>query len=255
MHIGFWDLRIAMANEYGKGRMFVAGDAAHSHPPYGGYGINTGLEDAVNLGWKLDATFRGWAGPRLLHSYDAERRPVFASTAKDFIEKSIESDRIFLERFDPARNVEEFDREWSNRQSGARAEVRTFEPHYEGSPIIAGCANQFSSAVGSHDKRARVGHHLTPRVLSTGKNVFEELGLGFTLIQLAGLHEVVANFQATAKALGIPLKIVVDITDATREFYEVDLILVRPDQFIAWTSDICLATSHHPLLLAIGGLS
>ena len=63
-HIGFWDLRVAIADQYRMGRVFIAGDAAHSHPPYGGYGINTGLEDAANLGWKLAAALQGWAGAR-----------------------------------------------------------------------------------------------------------------------------------------------------------------------------------------------
>src|SRR4029078_2453604 len=74
-HIGFWELRFAIADSYRKGRIFIAGDAAHSHPPYGGYGVNTGLEDARNLGWKLAAALQGWAGPRLLDSYGEERRP------------------------------------------------------------------------------------------------------------------------------------------------------------------------------------
>ena len=55
-HVGFWDLRVAIAEQYRSGRVFIAGDAAHSHPPYGGYGLNTGLEDAANLGWKLAAS-------------------------------------------------------------------------------------------------------------------------------------------------------------------------------------------------------
>ncbi len=70
---GFWDLRFAIADSYRAGRILIAGDAAHSHPPYGGYGINTGFEDARNLGWKLAATLAGWAGPHLLDSYGAER--------------------------------------------------------------------------------------------------------------------------------------------------------------------------------------
>jgi 2-polyprenyl-6-methoxyphenol hydroxylase-like FAD-dependent oxidoreductase len=81
-HIGFWDLRFAVADTYRQGRLFIAGDAAHSHPPYGGYGINSGFEDAANLSWKLAATLQGWGGPGLLDSYTAERQPVFASTAR-----------------------------------------------------------------------------------------------------------------------------------------------------------------------------
>src|SRR6185312_1335365 len=115
-YVGFWDLRVAVAERYRQGRVFLAGDAAHSHPPYGGYGINTGLEDAVNLGWKLAAVRHGWAGPRLLGSYDEERRPVFESTARDFIEKAIDSDRRFLRAFDPDRDREAFEAEWRSRR-------------------------------------------------------------------------------------------------------------------------------------------
>ena len=59
-HVGFWDLRVAVAERYQVGRVFIAGDAAHSHPPYGGFGLNNGLEDVVNLGWKLAAQLKGW---------------------------------------------------------------------------------------------------------------------------------------------------------------------------------------------------
>ena len=118
--------------------LFVAGDAAHSHPPYGGYGVNTGLEDARNLGWKLAASLQGWARPNLLDSYGEERRPVFQSTARDFIEKAIEADRKFLAEFNPQRDKDAFEREWAARKSGARSEVNAFEPNYEGSSIVSG---------------------------------------------------------------------------------------------------------------------
>ena len=59
-YAGFWQLRNAVADTYREGRVFIAGDAAHTHPPYGGFGLNNGLEDAVNLGWKLAARLQGW---------------------------------------------------------------------------------------------------------------------------------------------------------------------------------------------------
>ncbi|MDU6750878.1 MAG: FAD-dependent monooxygenase, partial [Bradyrhizobium sp.] len=149
-HIGFWDLRFAVADNYRAGRLFIAGDAAHSHPPYGGYGVNSGFEDAVNLSWKLAATLQGWAGPGLLDSYGAERQPVFASTARDFIEQSILIDRDFLRRHDPARDRADFEAAWEERRSGARAEVNAFEPHYEGSPIVFGPPGSACSAIGGH---------------------------------------------------------------------------------------------------------
>jgi len=134
-YIGFWDLRVAVADTYQAGRVFVAGDAAHSHPPYGGYGINLGFEDARNLGWKLAATLQGWGGPALLESYSKERQPVFASTADEFIENFITEDRAFLANHRPTD--EGFAELWQGRNKGAD-EVMAFEPNYAGSPIIGG---------------------------------------------------------------------------------------------------------------------
>jgi 2-polyprenyl-6-methoxyphenol hydroxylase-like FAD-dependent oxidoreductase len=236
-HIGFWDLRVATSDQYRKGRAFVAGDAAHSHPPYGGYGINTGLEDAANLGWKLAAALQGWAGPRLLDSYGEERRPVFASTARDFIEKAIASDREFLASFDPAIDKAAFEAEWQARSSGARSEVHSFEPNYEGSSIVAGKPGAACSAIGSHQFAARAGHHLAPRQLSSGRNVFEDLGAGFTLLDFAAPDGTAAAIADEAKARGVPLKLVRDDSAEIRKFYEAALVLVRPDQFVAWVSD------------------
>ncbi len=235
-HIGFWDLRFAIADQYRAGRVFVAGDAAHSHPPYGGYGINSGLEDAVNLSWKLAAHLQGWGGVDMLDSYGAERQPVFASTARDFIEQSIFTDRDFLRSYDPARDRAGFEAAWRERQSDARAEVNAFEPNYEGSPIVWGPPDAVSSAIGNHAHAARAGHHLTPQKLSFGYNVFETLGKGFTLIALDA-DDTAEHFAQAAAELRIPLEIISDTVSGDRERYAARLILVRPDQFIAWVGD------------------
>jgi 2-polyprenyl-6-methoxyphenol hydroxylase-like FAD-dependent oxidoreductase len=233
-HIGFWDLRIAAADSYRAGRVFVAGDAAHSHPPYGGYGINTGFEDARNLGWKLAATLQGWGGERLLASYDAERRPVFLSTARDFIEKSIETDRAFVETYGPDRDRAAFEAAWKQRTSGARTEVDAFEPNYRGSPIVFGSPGAESNARGAHNFKAQPGHHLAPQMLSSGRNVFEELGSGFSLIALDAAEATVGAFSQAAEAMKLPLKIIRDTFADERTAYEARLILVRPDHFVAW---------------------
>ncbi|WEX10978.1 FAD-dependent monooxygenase [Chelativorans sp. AA-79] len=236
-HVGFWDLRVAVADTYRKGRVFIAGDAAHSHPPYGGYGINTGFEDARNLGWKLAAALRGWGGDRLLDSYDAERRPVFQSTARDFIEKAIESDRAFLEAFDPARDRAAFEAEWAARGGGARTEVSAFEPNYRGSPIVCGQPGAETNAIGGHSFAARPGHHLAPQPLSSGRNVYECLGGGFTLLSLDGDPADIAAFKAAAGALELPFDTVEDSREGGRERYEARYVLVRPDQFVAWAGE------------------
>lgn len=235
-HIGFWDLRVATADAYRKGCVFIAGDAAHSHPPYGGYGINTGLEDAVNLGWKLAATLQGWAGAGLLDTYDEERRPVFQSTTRDFIERAIAADRHFLDTFHPDRDRSTFEREWQARSSGAKAEINAFEPNYRGSSIVWGDSGSGCSALGSHSFVARAGHHLAPVLLSSGRNIFEDLGEGFSLLGLDAPESTLQSFEAAAKQLNMPLKIIRDTCDGGRDRYQARLILIRPDQFVAWAS-------------------
>lgn len=236
-HVGFWDLRIAIADSYRAGRVFIAGDAAHSHPPYGGYGINTGFEDAVNLGWKLAASLEGWAGPHLLDSYGEERRPVFASTAQDFIERAIEVDRHFLRSYDPERDPVGFERAWNERRSGAKSEVGAFEPHYEGSPIVWGPQGGRSGALGRHAFTARPGHHLAPAALPGGRNVFEVLDGRFTLLCLKGLDQVASEFARAASRIGLPLQILSEDAPEVRDRYGAGYVLVRPDQFVAWAGD------------------
>jgi len=239
-HVGFWDLRFAIADQYRAGRAFVAGDAAHSHPPYGGYGVNTGFEDARNLGWKLAAVLQGWGGDALLDSYGPERRGVFASTARDFIARSIETDRAFVRDFDPARDRQGFEQAWQARIDGAAGEVHAFEPHYEGSPVVAGAAaGDGGSAVGEHRFEARAGHHLAPSVLPDGGNVYEQLGPGFTLLALDAPTAAVAALADAALGAGVPLQVVRHAAEGECARYRARLVLVRPDQFVAWAGDDC----------------
>ncbi len=250
-HIGFWDLRVAVADTYRRDRVFIAGDAAHSHPPYGGYGINTGFEDARNLAWKLDAERQGWAGGRLLDSYDAERRPVFASTARDFIERFIVSDREFLKNFNPQKDLSAFEAAWYARNEGSD-EVHKFEPNYEGSPVVWGPEGAKPSARGRHVFTAEAGHHLAPRDLPSGGNVYEQLGPGFTLIALGAGAPDVAAITAAASALSVPLTVVEEPDCPARADYGARLILVRPDAFVAWAGDRTGDRSREILAFAVG---
>ena len=251
-HIGFWDLRIAVTENYRSGRIFIAGDAAHSHPPYGGYGINTGFEDARNLGWKLAARIRGWAGARLLESYSAERQPVFASTARNFIADFIAEDREFLRRYSPDKDEAEFLAHWSDRAATSR-EVHAFEPNYEGSPIIVGDGQGPPSAVGDHRVEARAGHHLSPADPTEGRRLFQTLGSDFTLLAYAADPTLVDGFRRAAKSHGIPLRLVVEDDVAAAKRYGAGLVLVRPDHFVAWAGDS--ADAETVLAVATGGNS
>jgi 2-polyprenyl-6-methoxyphenol hydroxylase-like FAD-dependent oxidoreductase len=249
-HVGFWDLRINIADRYRQGPVFIAGDAAHSHPPYGAHGLNTGLEDAVNLGWKLAAVLHGWGGPDLLDSYTQERRPIFAGTGETITE-GIAQDRAFLERYSPQRDRGEFELAWSGRTSGEVAPP-SYEPHYEGSPIVWGPPGAVCGVRGHHSFEARAGHHLAPVVLSSGANIFERLAGGFTLIALGGDQAPAAEFQAAATDLGMPLQVIADTRDGQRAAYGQRLILVRPDQYVAWTGHDPPADAAAVLRRAIG---
>jgi hypothetical protein len=217
--------------------VFIAGDAAHSHPPYGGYGLNNGLDDVANLGWKLAAMLQGWGSDALLKSYSEERQPIFLETGRDFIEAGIEKDAAFLARYSPDKDRAEFEHAWKDHQGAAAPRVLTYEPHYEGSPIVFGPPDGRSSARGTHTFTARTGHHLPPQPLSSGRNVFEELGPYFTLLAFDADDRTVAAFAEAAKELGVPLKTVRDTYGEGRKAYEAKLILVRPDRYVAWTSD------------------
>lgn len=249
-HLGFWDMRVDIADTYQSGRVFLAGDAAHSHPPYGAHGLNTGLEDAVNLGWKLAAVLRGWGGSGLLNSYTEERRPIFAETGQA-ITDGIDADRAFLARYSPHRDRPEFEQAWAGMTSGETPSA-SYEPHYEGSPIVWGVAGSTSGVHGHHTFEARPGHHLAPALLSSGRNIFEQLGGSSTLVAFSRDRAPVMAFRDAALALRMPLRVVVDTSDECRIAYGSRYILIRPDQYVAWTGSQ-LPTNAAALLRRVAG--
>jgi 4-hydroxyisophthalate hydroxylase len=236
-HLSLWKMRVAVAEEYQKERVFIAGDAAHSHPPYGGFGLNNGLEDVVNLAWKLAARLQGWGTDALLQSYSIERRPVFWETADDFITSRIRRDADFLERYSPEKNLAEFEAAWQARESDIGSRVQQYEPNYEGSPVVWGPPGGVNSAHGVHSFKARPGHHLAPAPLSQGGNTFAALGTGFSLLAFDAPEGAIADFRNAAKQLDIPLTVISDSCSGGRQMYEAALILVRPDQYVAWVGE------------------
>jgi 2-polyprenyl-6-methoxyphenol hydroxylase-like FAD-dependent oxidoreductase len=250
-HNAFWDLRFTHADTYRSGRTFISGDAAHSHPPYGGYGVNTGFEDARNLAWKLAARMHGWGTDALLDSYTSERHPVFASTRDDFILAMINSDARFLSEYSPHNDKEAFTKAWQQRATKGQSGVAGFVPHYRGSPIVQAEAALDDELItpgakAPHSHTPEAGTHLSPRLFGKEAIDFDKLSRDFTLLLPTGDEAIQQQFNRAAATLGIPL------TCLTQdEFYENNSIdsaestslpdpcvLVRPDHFIGWVEQV-----------------
>ncbi|HVB05548.1 MAG TPA: FAD-dependent oxidoreductase [Acidimicrobiales bacterium] len=235
-HLGFWNLRISVADRYRDRRVFIAGDAAHAHPPYGGQGLNNGLEDVTNLGWKLAAVLDGWGADGLLDSYDAERQAVFTEIGRDMIAQGIIDEDEWLKLHNAERDLADFEAAWKERSSESAA-PQDFVQNYDGSPVVEGTPGATPGIHASHSLLARAGFHLAPQPLSSGENVFEALGTGFTLLAFGVEEAATKGIEEAAAAHKVPLTVVRDSYDGGREEYGRHLVLVRPDQFVSWVGD------------------
>ncbi len=233
-HIGFWGLRISRAQTYRSDRVFIAGDSAHSHPPYGGYGVNNGFEDARNLSWKLAARLQGWAGEGLLDSYSTERHAIFQSVSEDFIGSMIKDFGNFLSSYSPDKDKAAFETAWAKRANADDPDVTEYVPHYSGSPIVFGREGDTSGVKGVHRFKAEAGYHLAPQPLPDGQDLWEALGPGYTLLNLKSDAGLNTSFESAAAGAGVPLKVLSFDAPDLADAYEAEAILVRPDQFIAW---------------------
>jgi hypothetical protein len=242
-----WVARMLLADSYARGRVLLVGDAAHLNPPWGGHGFNTCVGDAVNAGWKAAAVLQGWGGPDLLPSYEAERRPVAARTIAD----AGANDRALAHHFaDPRLGEDGPEAEVLRKETAEALQVKDSEFHslglvlgyqYADSPIVSdddGSGRPVDDPV-HYTPSARPGCLLPHRWLTGGRSVYDVLGRGFTLVVLADAD--VEAVQQEAVDRGIPLSVVRlgddDVppgTPALEESWVGPLLLVRPDQHVAW---------------------
>lgn len=246
-HIGFWDLRFAIADQYRDrtGRVFVAGDAAHSHPPYGGYGVNTGFEDARNLGWKLAAVLQGWGGAALLESYEAERRPVHRMVLDEAVANhALLGNQLWTEGLEDATAQGEALRATVGARIQA-AKVREFATlgvvkgyRYDDSPVVV---PDGSPAPGqdyiNYVPTSRPGAIAPHAWLHDGSSLYDHFGDGFTLLVRDAAGEVAQRARAEAQAAGVPLVVIAPTEAGVAAQYPAAATLVRPDQHVAWRGD------------------
>ena len=184
---------------------------------------------------------QGWGGQRLLESYDQERRPIFKETGEAMIAGGIERDRAWLERYNPHSDRAEFERAWAEYGATWGVRPQAYEPHYEGSSVVMGPAGGVCSIHGRMSFKAEAGHHLAPKGLSSSRNVYEELGDGFTLLAFDAEDQSVRSMEDAAQQSKVPLKVVRDSYQDGREQYASRLVLVRPDQYVVWAADLAPA--------------
>jgi 2-polyprenyl-6-methoxyphenol hydroxylase-like FAD-dependent oxidoreductase len=240
-----WTSGVALvAERFAAGRALLAGDAAHLFTPTGGFGMNTGVDDAANLAWKLAAMVQGWGGPGLLDSYELERKPIAirnTNAARQFaknvgevkVPAAVEEDSPAGEaaRREVGAFLATFGEEFASIgvQLGAR---------YDGSPIVvpdgAVPADNFVRYMPTSTPGGRAPHIWLGQGREAGNSLFDRFGPGFTLLRLGGTAPDSAALEAAAHARAMPFK-VLEVADAeARDLYERDLVLVRPDQHVAW---------------------
>ncbi len=247
-----WTAHQLIADKYAAGRTFLIGDACHLHPPYGGYGMNMGIGDGLDLGWKLSAVLSGWGGEQLLSSYEIERRQVHERVIAESVANHAHTSRKLVV---PGMEDE------GAAGDAIRAELAqmladtkhrefytlgvTLGSRYRESPVLAGETSAAGDAPDSTDytPMARAGC-LAPHAWlndnsedrSTGASLYDHFEpRGFTLLVTRKDAAPAAGALVDAAAeQGVPLKLLSPYLPALRDLYGCDYALIRPDQYIAW---------------------
>ena len=237
-----WTASQLLADRYADRRIILAGDACHLHPPAGGYGMNMGVGDAVDLGWKIAATLQGWGGPALVASYEAERRPVH----KTVIDEAMANYAIYVAP--PPPEIEDATPLGAATRQKVGAAIQASKGRefntlgtvlglcYQNSPVIEAEDGPLSD----HDSQvyrpsARPGCLAPHAWLDDGRSLYDLFGPGFSLVVAERADEAeVTEAVAQADMIGAPLKLVRPVGIDVAALYGAALTLVRPDQHVAW---------------------
>jgi 2-polyprenyl-6-methoxyphenol hydroxylase-like FAD-dependent oxidoreductase len=232
-----------VADRFVAGRVFLVGDSAHLFVPPGGLGMNTAIDDAVNLAWKIAASVESWAGPGLLGSFDEERRPVGIRNTNRAADNYMDARRSFTapsEIEDPGETGERTRDEWIPRvrKAGARQ-------HSIAGAQLGICYDQSSICVtepGVHSDdgeipfkpSAAAGCRAQHAWLADGRSVLDLVGECYTLLRICAGELDTSAMETAAGRVGMPFT-TVDIDEPhVVELFEAPLVLVRPDGHVAW---------------------
>jgi hypothetical protein len=235
-----WTARMLLANRYRIGRVFLAGDAAHLNPPWGGHGFNTGIGDAVNIGWKLAAVLHGWGGDGLLASYELERRPIAERTIREAVANmsvlapELGSPEILapgLAGEQARRAAAQVIQATKDREFHSLGLVLGYQ--YDASPVLIDDGTSPLPEGRDYEPTARPGARLPHIWMPDGASVYDRLGNGLSLLRLREDVEV-TPFIESAATHGVPLDVVELRGQELEGRYGASLLLVRPDQHVAW---------------------
>ena len=233
-----------VADRYGDDRVMLAGDAVHLFTPTGGFGMNTGIEDAVNLGWKFAAVHHGFAPEALLTTYETERRPIGIRNTQS--SRKLASDVATIEvpealeqdtdegaraRAELGRHLSGFTEEFASLgiQLGAR---------YDASPlIVADGTNPPPDSAVDYVPSACPGGRAPHVWLDDGASIHDRFGKWFTLLKFGMADTNTASFEAAASTQNVPLDIIDISEQAARDLYQCGFALIRPDHHVAWRGD------------------
>ena len=238
-----WVGRRLVADRFRKGRAFICGDAAHLWMPYAGYGMNAGIADAANLAWLLAAVLQGWADPAILDAYEAERLPITEQVSRFAMNHAL---AMMSQRGGVPANIED------DTPEGAAARVAlgkaaydlnvqqyccaglNFGYYYDRSPLIAYDGETPPPySMGGFEPSTVPGARAPHLWLADGRSLYDAFGPAYTLLRRDPAIDLTA-WLAAAKRANLPLTVIDLDAAASAASYHETLVLVRPDQHIAW---------------------
>jgi putative polyketide hydroxylase len=228
-----WQAVADVAERFQDGRVFLAGDAAHVMPPNGGYGGNTGIQDAHNLAWKLALALRGTAGPELLGTYDTERRPVGELTIEQAYTRYVTRVAPYLGTENMQPLVDDFSMEIGYRYNSPAI---VGEP--DGGGLLYEHPRESKGRPGSRAPHVFLDH------LGTRRSTLDLFGKNLVLLAGADGGAWCAAATGAARRLGVELDThhvdgaaLADAGDRFPAEYGISAsgaVIVRPDGFVGW---------------------